>query len=332
MRNKSIAFALAAVMLLAMLAGCSASTPPSSQVPASPSPSTPAPSASEQPSSAGTAEPVYSEVHLIFQSWSPDTSIENQVFMKEITEVTSGKVTFEPFFGGTLVPQSEATNALSNGVADIGMINIVFDTERMGLYGVSSLPGLQKGPKQQGEAANELNKLPAVIEELAADNIVALLTTSTNDYCMFNNIPIYSVDYLVGKKIAASGDWARVVQDIGGVPVTISSNEHYEALSRGTVDAIISPTNGASTWGLHEVSKYIIYAQFGVRSMGLFMNKDSYEALTDDTKALFHDWAEKYADASTKKFAPYSPHTRDRAYFQAMFDEAKCEVIDWTDE
>ena len=110
--------------------------------------------------------------------------------------------------------------------------------------------------------------------------------------------PIRSLEDFEGLKFRTIGIWAEILKDMGVSIVTLPGGEVYPALEKNIIDATEYSTPCVdSMLGFHEICKYMIVP--GVHSPGTcienIVNKDSWEKLPDDLKAIF--------EADTKELA-----------------------------
>jgi len=132
-----------------------------------------------------------------------------------------------------------------------------------------------------------------------------------------SNKPINSLADFKGLKIRISGQTqGKILKDIGGAQVSISSSEVYQALQKGVIDAAESCTPNMD-WGLGygEVTKYWAAPGWHQPSsvLGVMINKKAWDGLSEDLKTKLkiaamanNTWAYTFYDygsiAGTKKF------------------------------
>lgn len=89
-----------------------------------------------------------------------------------------------------------------------------------------------------------------------------------------------SVDSLDGVKVRVkSKNEGLAVTGLGGTPVSLVSNEQYEALQRGTIDATNTGWAGFPAYKMNEVTNYHLEASFGMAPTLHFMSKAKFNAL-----------------------------------------------------
>lgn len=100
---------------------------------------------------------------------------------------------------------------------------------------------------------------------------------------------IKSVDDLKGLKFRIAGVAGQIVAKLGAVPTQVAGGEIYQALERGTIDAAewVGPYDDEKL-GLAKVARYYYYPGWweGSAALHLFVNKDKWNSLPDDYKAV----------------------------------------------
>ncbi|MBE9852906.1 ABC transporter substrate-binding protein [Campylobacter concisus] len=116
---------------------------------------------------------------------------------------------------------------------------------------------------------------------------------------------IKSVDDIKGLKIRIPGFGGEIYSKLGANINTIPTGELYMALEMGTIDAVewVSPAYDMAL-GFHKVAKYYYTGwQEPDGETQFFFNKNAYEKLPDDLKAIFEAAAAEVArDVNTKVF------------------------------
>jgi TRAP-type mannitol/chloroaromatic compound transport system substrate-binding protein len=123
----------------------------------------------------------------------------------------------------------------------------------------------------------------------AKHNIVAFPAGNTHIQMggWFRN-EIHSLEDLQGLKMRIPGHAGEVVEKIGMKPVSVPPGELYTALERRTIDAVewLGPANDEKM-GFQEIAPYYYtgWHEPGAE-LHLFVNKDKFDALPEDLKAI----------------------------------------------
>jgi TRAP-type mannitol/chloroaromatic compound transport system substrate-binding protein len=137
-----------------------------------------------------------------------------------------------------------------------------------------------------------------------------------------SKVKIESVEDLQGLKARAMGDGGEILARLGASTVIIPGGELYEAMSRGTIEAMEYSTL-ASNWNMsfQEVADYTILSPIRAPSdpQVVFVNKESWEALPDDLKRLVQDVVGKWTQAQHQYLVHESMQAVDK--FREAGDE-----------
>ncbi|WP_417210529.1 C4-dicarboxylate TRAP transporter substrate-binding protein [Antarctobacter sp.] len=230
-----------------------------------------------------------------FSMWSSDnegTVIANRQFAEDLAEATDGEITFDFFSGGSIMPPKAHLQGVADGVAHAGQVTSGYTPNEVPL--TNSLSGfgfIEPNPTAIGAAfADWVMNDPAALKEWTDKNLVPLGGFSTSTYPLICNTsePITEVDQLKGLKVRAYGQIGTLVQDLGGVPVSIPSSEAYQALQTGALDCAALPVSFLTIDNkLVEISKFTTMTEWSpaYTSPQLTLNKDFWQGLTDEQRA-----------------------------------------------
>jgi TRAP-type C4-dicarboxylate transport system substrate-binding protein len=132
---------------------------------------------------------------------------------------------------------------------------------------------------------------------------------------VFCNAPIGGLADLKGKKVRVyDQSLAKFIEQIGGVPVTISFGETQQSLQRGVVDCAITGPSSANSAGWPEVSTHFMPIGFQIALNAYAINLDTWKKLTPDQQ--------------TKLTAAFDKLEKETwSYSQELFDDAvRCNV------
>jgi TRAP-type C4-dicarboxylate transport system substrate-binding protein len=114
--------------------------------------------------------------------------------------------------------------------------------------------------------------------------------------------PVNKLEDLKGMKIRAFGAVTKIVNLLGGAPVSMPMGETYEALSRGVVEGSIAPYEALEGWKWGEVIKSTTEAWGMAYSSAFFiaMNKDKWNAMPPDIQKIIEKVNEEWIDKQGK--------------------------------
>jgi TRAP-type C4-dicarboxylate transport system substrate-binding protein len=243
-----------------------------------------------QEASAGDDGRVYT---LKLDSVDPVTSVATvglQRFIDDVHEKSGGRIEIVPFWGATLGAFTDNYDNMLLGVSDIAWSSAPLYAGRMPVYEGGGLPML--GMKNAVAASNMLWDMFETSEELQSDfeNVKVLALHSTGFYTIFSAKKPIDQNSFAGSTIRVSGIIPNLfVTALGFTPMTINSNEIYEAVEKNLVDMLSWDWTGLTNYALYEQVKYACNVDYSYGVQYLLMNLDSYNALPDDLKQVIDD-------------------------------------------
>ncbi len=209
-------------------------------------------------------------------------------FTDHMKEVSGGKINFTYYPGGTLIGGSEAAAELKAGAADFGWPRVGYSKHGYKLYNANLIWMYNLDPVEDVEAELEIYKKLYELEPMYSefDGIVPYgANASGTTAWLFTNKPIESLKDIKGMTIRANAAWAKVVTELGGVPLNMPFSELYLAMEKGTIDGILGlPGTVIKGENLGEVIDY---------AMDIKMNQSPYYAWAFNEKS----WNEMPAEA-----------------------------------
>jgi TRAP-type C4-dicarboxylate transport system substrate-binding protein len=221
-------------------------------------------------------------------------------FMKEVTRRSNGQITFEPYYGGSLLKPGEIGAGLSRGVADVALtVPQAFNPREYSLTGVA-LPFISENPAAFTKAFHEMYEtVPEFKGQFERQNQRPLWMLASGENAVFTTKPINSLVDLKGMRIRSLLGVADALRDLGGTPVGVPWVEALELMQRGGVEGVSGTAFAqAAVAGTLDMVKY---ASNGGR-MGNYtvliysMNLSTYKKLTDAERKVVDEVAKEVAD------------------------------------
>lgn len=250
---------------------------------------------------------------------------------KWIEEMSAGRIKIRVYGGGELVPALEAFDAVSAGSADIG--------SGAAYYQAGKTPAAQFFASVPfGMNAQQVNAWiysgggQALWEEVYAPfNVQPFLGGNTGvQMGGWFNKEINSIDDFKGLKMRIPGLGGKVVERAGGSSITMSGGEIYTNLETGVIDATewIGPYHDFKM-GFADIAKY--YYAPGWHEPGtaleIFINKDRYQELPDDLKAIVRTACARLNIWTLSEF-----EAQNNAFLQKLINEKKVELRTFSTE
>ena len=239
-------FAITTVILSlagVVLAGCSKPA----------SAASPTPGASSK--SAGPPPQKFIFNECTFQSMY--TSPWVKFYLNKITENSGGKMTFDIYWAESLGYKNAAYLQVSrDGLAPFSDTMTSFVASDLAELQIGENPMLAHMPHEFEKVRQKIEPLlRKVLDEKWKSTLLANYPMAPQ--ALWTKKPVRSLKDLKGLKVRVlSGPTAEWATALGMVPVTVPFPEVYTALSRGTIDAVITSSSGVWTQKFYEVVKY----------------------------------------------------------------------------
>lgn len=212
-------------------------------------------------------------------------------FQEQLPKETDGRLT-GTIYGMDVAGLKEMQGALSSGLIEIGLLLQTYfpaDFPEAALTADLALKG--RNPHAMAAAVTEyiVNCAPCQ-EEMKKFGGVFLGSGSSDVYVLISTKPLTSLAEIKGQRLRAStATFGRLAEAMGAVPVSIASNDTFEAMSQGTLDGSISSVGDLVTQRLIDVAKYVTEVRIGTfhTNSGLTVNTSVWENLSvEDRKAI----------------------------------------------
>lgn len=300
-------FSVLGVLILALsLLACAAPTPAPAPAPTPAPAPAPAPAPVPTPAPAPAPAPAApAEVHK-WKIQGPWAAAEDQYAIQEewgnrLAEASNGRIEVSNYVGGAIVPMYEEIKACSYGTIDAVHLGFAGEAGEFGKFGDAVLlsAGYPNGPNGMEMLAwvheGEGKKLHQEVADAVGMNIhfVGQLSVIGAEEFGFFHEPVTSLDQFKGMKFRTAGFWGTILStQLGASVTTVPAGELYEAFNRGVLDAFEFSTPVLDLqYGFNELDAYChipgIHTPQG--SDFLSINKDSWNKLTPDLKAMVED-------------------------------------------
>ena len=209
-------------------------------------------------------------------------------WMKEIEKRSGGRLKIDPFWGGTTISSDQAVFELEHGVADMALVMPIY--QRAGARTIKTQTAFYVGadtPAQQIEVYHCLQQdYPVLARETPGIRIVAVQGGSLS-HIVTRNRTIRTLADLRGLRLRAPVEAAPVLRKLGASPLIMPMGEVYSALSKGTIDGVVAPSDTLKSLHFSEVAHHIVNLKFarGGYPARAISNR-AYAALPADLQTL----------------------------------------------
>lgn len=333
MKKKVLALTLVLMMLLPTLAACGA---PASNDPGSGNTQpagTPAGETTGNPEHSPAGDPVTLKV-ACFKGENDFMCQQLLKVCQYVEENSGGSIKFEYWLGGSFCTMVEEFGYLSDGAIDMCAL-----MEGAGqAANMLNLFQFSRTHDSCAEAVAICNELlnenettsPLLLGQAAEHNILPLGYSIAGVDAFCATSPIDSLASMSSLSFGCSRDQA-LFEAMGLNVISMDSNDAYESLSRGMVDATSIPVSAMVAGKLYEVAPYVLVSLSGGCSGMPCLNLDTWNKLTAEQQQLFRDgyaaaaaWAaEEYDNILKNDVAEMESNGATVAYMSAADDQTK---------
>ncbi|MHB8092284.1 MAG: TRAP transporter substrate-binding protein [Syntrophales bacterium] len=223
-------------------------------------------------------------------------SLLGQKFCDEVNKRLAGKVEITYFPGGTLLSPDKMYNGITQGIADMGLSHIAYNTGRFPVTEALQMPlGYPSGWVASMVSSDFYNKFkPKEWEK------VHVLYLTMSGPCIIHSVskPVRTLEDLKGMKIRGTGTLADVLKALGASPVPLAMPDVYESLRRKVLDGVMVDLSVLRQWKFAEVEKYVTANwQLGTGYVFYFvMDQNKWKSLPPEAQKVFTEVAAEISD------------------------------------
>ena len=218
-------------------------------------------------------------------------------FEKAVEKRTNGEIDVQIFWANSLVHAKEALEAVQLGTADMADLAVGYFSDKIRLLQVAGLPFTISDPVKAWQGTERvLKQIPEASAELTKFGHKVVGMTATASYQLVAHDPIRNLADLKGKKVGTFGRIApKAIKAGGGIPVSTTGGEMYEALQRKTIDARILSFEAAQRFKTYEVAKYMSKIEMGcIAGVSMFtINQRKWDSLSKEHQKIILEEGDK---------------------------------------
>ncbi|WP_181311305.1 TRAP transporter substrate-binding protein [Nocardioides campestrisoli] len=229
-------------------------------------------------------------------------SIPAEAYGKAVEEWSGGKITFDIVYSGAVVPLSEASQAMADGLLDAGLWG--YGT-RLDFFPVAAAKQETFFLQDSAPLSGGLELIASAIAQSADDDLRDEIKTQ-DLYPLLPMLPFAGVGMICkgdplegpgdaqGKTVRAAGTagLAEEVKALGMTPVEIPFAEAYDAMQRGVTECEANALNSFASTGQMEIADQLILldgASFTAASAGFDISLHVWESLPLAAQQLLFD-------------------------------------------
>lgn len=241
---------------------------------------------------------------LTYSTFFPPThiqSVTSQNWCDEVEKRTEGRVKVQFFPGQTLTRAPQTYEAVTNGIADIGVAALAYTQGRFPVMSAMDLPLGYPSGVVATKIANELYEKFKPVEFDATE--IMYFHAHGPGYIHTKKKPVEKLEDIKGQRIRSTGMSANTISALGGTPVSMAMPDTYQSLQRGVVDGSFHPIETNKGWNIGEVVSYLTMAEPAAYTTVFYvaMNKNKWKAISNEDQKIIEqinaEWARKHGEA-----------------------------------
>lgn len=222
----------------------------------------------------------------ISHQFPANTDFRDQVarrFAQEMEKRTDGQLKFQIYPGASLYKPTQQFDAMSNGALDMAVYPLAYSGGKLPATNITLMPALINSYKQAYDW--EGAPIGKWLEGYLDEHGVKLVTWIWQGGGVASRDRAILVPADVkGLKVRGAGKEIELMLQAAGASIaTFPSNETYNAMQSGVVDALWTSSASLMSFRLQEVAKYVTTARdhtFWYMFEPLLMSKATYDKLT----------------------------------------------------
>lgn len=223
---------------------------------------------------------------------------------KEMEKRSNGRFKVKWGWGNVLSKQRDNLMGIKSGLFELAAFCPGFAPAALPAAELLELP-FMGGTNLRAELILEtaMAKHPALEKEAEERwNAKWLLSFGHPPYEFMGNKRFAKVEDLKGLRVRTTPMGGRALEKFGAVRVAIPTSEVYTAIERGMIDLAAYPWSYCfGAFKIYEVSKYAtIGVDLGSYFCSLYVNKDAWDSLPADIKAIHEEVMKDYIDVYVK--------------------------------
>ncbi len=188
---------------------------------------------------------------------------------KRVKERTGYDVEFIEGFAGAMVKPTEVLSGVHSGIIDIGVFCVCHEGQKLLLHNFPYY--LPFGPNDPIISVNATRKvydttpkLNQILEKSFGQKLLTLIPFEP--YNIISRVPIHGPAEMKGRKISCAGPNVFWIEDVGGLPLSITGPEVYTGFQSGLMDGNVVFMSIMDALQLYSVAPYLIKVGFGCMS------------------------------------------------------------------
>jgi TRAP-type transport system periplasmic protein len=204
-----------------------------------------------------------------------------QMYIDEVNRQAKGKVEIRWLGGPEVTAAFDQANALKKGTIDM-LLYYPFGYMKP-LMPEAEAKGLSELAEWEERKTGAFELWTEIFAKRMNAKYIGRLR-SLLPFMVYTNKKIEKIDDFKGMKIRVMPLYVPFMKALGAVPVMIPPTDLHTAMERGVVDGFMWPKVGVISWGLQEVTKYIIEPGVFQMEPATAINLDKWKTIPPDAQ------------------------------------------------
>ena len=240
----------------------------------------------------------WSGMKINYSNFLPSTHPQSETakeWAKEVERRTDGKIKISYFPGGTLTRSTQVYDGVVQGISDLGTSVFAYSKNRFPVMGILDLPLGYPDGKLASLVAYEFLKSGGYRE---LQDVKVLYVHATGPSLLHTVRPIRTLEDMRGMKIKGTGNTAKLIKSLGGVPVMMPMVDVITALQKGVIDGLFCTAQYLKLFKLADIIKSttLCYGVAPTTTFFVVMNHKRWEALPPGVKAILENINEEWVN------------------------------------
>jgi TRAP-type C4-dicarboxylate transport system substrate-binding protein len=216
---------------------------------------------------------------------------EVQWWANEVEKRTGGKINVKFYWMDSLVKQKDALKGLQYEMTELAWFGAALFPSNLPLYGIidNNLNAHADFTAAMFAVMETLEKQPDIKAEVEREKIMLILPYSAGTWLIGSKKCYQSIKDIKGQTIRTVGGAKLVLfKNLGANPVLMMYSDVYEALDRGTIQALEGAVIMSDAFKHYEVIKCAyLHGTGSAMSGGLYINLDVFKKSPKDIQEIF---------------------------------------------
>lgn len=224
------------------------------------------------------------------------------VFKDEVEKNSGGDIAVEIYDSAQLYKDKEVPQAVGSGSIEMGVASLTRFVGDIPAVDIFYQPFLFNSEEKVRAATAKGGPIRGPLDAAIEDTGSKVLWWQAygGAIMLSKGGPLHTPEDIAGKKVRVFGKTlGEFVEAVGGSPTLISGSEQYLAYQRGTVDIGMTGVSGVKSRSLWEVMDTITITNHADIEFIVLINKDFWNGLPDEHKAIIEAAADK-SDAAVR--------------------------------